>query len=159
MIGARPLVGHVLELAIWLSGTETDEQLAWFRAQEMPAVFRKQAAQWALLLGPLQFTIKHPGGERVPPVPPHISGPDVRLVVVEAEVLKHLRADRRDSGFIADLQPEDLQVLRRLTRGQHAKAHPGMPPLPDANCDAIIDAMGPEAAVAVLRRGTGSSLH
>ena len=155
----RPAPGSVIELAIWLTGEETDDILRRFKQEDMPREFKAMSERWNILLGPLLFTVKHPGEDRVPQVPPHISGIDVKLLVVEADVLMWRRPQTPGPGFVADLRSDDLQILRRVTRRQHAIAHPGMPPLPDVNCDAVIEEMGPDAAVAELRRSNQASLH
>jgi hypothetical protein len=154
MIKDRPQPGAVIEVAIWLSGEETEDHLRRFREDDMPEQFRQIAEHWLLIIGPLMFSTKKPGADRVPPVPRHIHGTDVKLIVVEAEVLGWRDAPKRGSAFLADLTSDDLQKLRKATRAAHAKAHPGMPPLPDANCDAIINEFGPEAAYNLIKRLT-----
>jgi hypothetical protein len=152
VIKGRPQPGQVIELAIWLSGEETEEHLRRFREEDMPAEFKSIADHWMLTFGPLMFTTKKPGDHRVPPVPKHIHGIDVKLIVVEAEVVGWREAPKRDSAFLADLRPDDLQKLRRATKAAHRRAHPGMPDLPDENCDAIINDLGPEAAYNLIAK-------
>lgn len=155
----RPKVGEFLETAMWLSGTETEEQLQHFCTVVARTWVDTAAERHHLLVGPLQFTLKRPGENRVPPVPKGVSGPDVRMLVIEAEVLRWLEPGRQGAGFLAELEPDDLQTLRRATRRAHRRAHPGMPPLPDEHCDAFIEALGPEAAVAQLRAAAGAASH
>lgn len=155
----RPPVGQVLEFAIWATGAETLDQIMRFQREDIPQAFARVAERWCLLLGPVRVVHKKPGQERVPTVPDWVKGPDVRLIVAEAEVLAHLKLALPGVGFVQDLTADDLQTLRRITRRAHRRAHPGMPPLPDENCDAIIEAMGPEVAVSQLRAAAGATQH
>lgn len=55
-----------------------------------------------------------PGDERVPGVPDHIQGQDVRLLVGEALVLGRKTVLKLNS-FLNDLDPKDLTRLRQIT--------------------------------------------
>lgn len=101
-----------------------------------------------LKLGPVSFEIKRPGQDRVPQVPAHVSGPDVRLLIATAEVLGFELAKR--SSFVDELSPRDLQRLRSATRNTHRG------PLSDEMCDQIIDQMGP---VSAARGVNGQMVH
>jgi hypothetical protein len=102
------------------------------------------------------FTEKLPGEERVPPVPGHISGPGVRLLVCEATVVASLKADIvKSTGFVHDLDKRDLERLRQITRAAHQKAQPMERLLTDAECDAVIEEIGPQSALATVREGVG----
>jgi hypothetical protein len=147
--------GEQIELAIWLTGTETPEHIKRFKEIDAPAIAKATEQQNGVAIGPLRFTIKKPGDDRVPKVPDHIKGPDVRLLVCEAETY-----DAPPSvisvgglGFIHDLTPEDLARLRKLTRRAHAKVSPG-DRLSDKHCDTIIESLGPDVAVRTLRDDT-----
>lgn len=147
-----PQVGQLIEVAIWLNGQETEEDLRRWVEETIPSTFKAAEARDRIVLGSVRYTEKLPGQDRVPPVPRHISGPNVRLLVAEAVVLGKTKPVI-EVGFIGDLTDEDLQRLRRLTRRAHQRAHPDFPPLTDAQCDAVINMMGPQAAVATLRKG------
>lgn len=134
--------GDLAECAIWLQGTETDDMLRQWKAD--CAYMMANGHDPVLKLGPLTFEIKRPGSDRVPPVPERITGPDVRLLIATAEVLGFETA--RPASFIGDLAESDLVKLRGITRRQHG--HRG--PLSDAQCDQIIDRLGPVAAGHVL---------
>src|SRR3990167_11391615 len=126
--------GDIAELSIWLDGTETEQQ-------------------HGVTLGPIEFTVKRPGDDRVPQVPSHIEGPDVRLLVGEAKVVYAPQYTIQPStAFVADLDKDDLLKLRVMTRRAHARTHPG-DRLSDKHCDAIIERLGPDVAVQTLRGG------
>lgn len=142
--------GRLIETAIWLDGTETDEDMRRWKEETIPASIRDVERRDKVLTGPITFTEKRPGDDRVPPVPKHIHGPNVRLLVAEAMVVGAAKPII-EVGFIGDLTDEDLVKLRRLTRGAYAKQNPTHPALTDRQCDQIINMLGPQSAVATLR--------
>lgn len=151
-------IGDVLECAIWLSGMEPEEMLARWKDVDCPGSLCAAADGREILTGPISFTVKRPGDDRVPSPPDHISGPDVRLLVAEAVVIGHRTLDG-GSSFLLDLEPDDLARLRAVTRRAYAKVHPGGA-LSDAECDMAINRTGPDAALAVLRSAVDArSLH
>jgi hypothetical protein len=100
------------------------------------------------------YTEKLPGDDRVPPVPNHIHGPGVRMLVCEATVVAILKADIiKSTGFVADLDKRDLERLRQITRAAHQKAQPMERLLTDAECDEVIERIGPQSALATVREG------
>jgi hypothetical protein len=148
--------GDTIEIAIWLSGTETLEQIERWKTVECAGAIKQAETQHRVLIGPLEFAIKRPGEDRVPQVPDHIHGPDVQLLVGEAKVV--YRPDYtlvHYTGFVADLPKDDLAKLRNLTRTAHTKTHPG-DRLTNRHCDAVIEALGPDVAVMTLRNGSAS---
>lgn len=130
--------GDLAECAIWITGEETTEMLRQWKAD--CAYMMSNGHEPALKLGPLSFEIKYPGQDRVPHVPDRIKGPDVRLLIATAEVLGF--EDVRKASFVGDLSEADLRKLRGITRRK--LGHKG--PLTDAQCDQLIDRLGPVAA-------------
>lgn len=130
-------IGDLAECSIWLNGTETDAMFTRWKA-DCPYMMANEHDP-VLKLGPLKFEIKRPGEARVPQVPSHVFGPDVRLLVATAEVIGF---ETRKSSFVNDLEERDLAKLRAITRRQHG--HRG--PLTDEQCDQIIERLGPLAA-------------
>lgn len=147
-----PQVGFPVEVSVWLTGCETAEIVERFR-RDCVIELSKWAADIGALMGPATFTEKQPGEDRVPPVPPAISGPAVRLLVCEARVAEVLRPQVAPApgGFVHDLDRQDLERLRIITRNAYAKHHPGSNPLTDTECDAVIERIGPESALRTLR--------
>lgn len=151
--------GDIAEIAVWLTGEETPQQVAHWKAVVCEDTARSVERQYNVKLGPWEFTEKRPGDDRVPPVPDHIAGIDVRLLVAEAKAGPGRPVILKETGFAADLDKNDLAQLRRLTRAAHARAHPG-DKLTDRHCDQIIEALGPDVAVRTLTEGRdGRSLH
>jgi hypothetical protein len=60
------------------------------------------------------------------------------------------------TGFIYDLTAKDLARLREVTRLMHYQAYPDSPLLTDAECDEIIERIGPQVALKNLRGAVDS---
>lgn len=142
--------GDHLELAIWLTGTEPEHQIEHWKTVVCVGLFTDAAKLYGLAIAPPEFTIKPVGADRVPPVPSHVSGPDVRLLYAEAKLVPGRPVILRETGFAADLDKDDLAKLRKITRRAHARRHPG-DRLNDRQCDQVIEALGPDVAVKTLR--------
>lgn len=152
--------GDVLETAVWLDGRETQQQRDQFQADAAEQM-RAEAQVFDCVIGPLRWIMKKPGDERVPEKPQHIDGPDVCLLVAEADVFK-----APSGNFLAELEPKDLLKLRKLTRKGYERAwqqwvRDGLvkgrcPRLTDRQADTLINDLGPDAAVAALERGSAT---
>lgn len=145
-------IGDTLELAIWLTGTETRQHVEQWRV-DVPMLLTAPWPQFRISLSPLRWTIKRPGEDRVPPVPASISGPDVRLLVAEADVVA-IGDIPRDRAFVGDLDKKDLAKLRKITKralGQDGRI------ISDDVADSIIEKLGPDSAARALRASV--SLH
>lgn len=141
--------GDIAEVAIWMTGTETPEHLHHWKTVICRTIAEEAERQHHVTLGPWTFAEKRPGEDRVPPVPDHVHGPDVRLLVAEAKIGPGRPVILKESGFVADLDKNDLERLRIITRRVHARKAPG-DRLSDRHCDQIIEALGPETAVKTL---------
>ena len=142
-------VGDMIESAIWIDGTETKEQRKQFEAEITNAIDELCDTE-GFLRGPVAFFEKLPLDDRVPAVPDHVSGPNVRLLAVEAAVVG-IRPIESTGSFIANLEKKDLERLRALTRSG-AKKYDRNVVLTDAECDEIIEELGPAAALDTLRQ-------
>ena len=159
--------GDTVECAIWVDGRETPAQRRQFEKDVQIAMVEGQARH-GTILGPVIWTEKKPGDDRVPPVPNHIAGPNVRLLVAEARVVALLRAPRfaglalrslGEAGFVHELEPDDHALLRRIARRQYELQYPGHDRLTDRQCDTLINDLGPEAALETLQSLRPSDLH
>lgn len=149
--------GETLEVAIWMTGRETPEQIEAAEAA-IARSFDATCAERNVKIGPVLFEEKRPGEDRVPQVPDHVSGPDVRLLVATAEIVARAPELKRYS-FLAELEPDDLQRLRLLTRQAFEQHYPGQT-LNDAECDAVIELIGPESAMKTVRAAVdGGHVH
>ena len=151
----RVRVGDTLEAAIWLTGEETEELKARFKA-DVARTMAESNERNGVVTGPIRWTEKFPGDDRVPPVPDRIKGFCVRLLVAEADVLNVRPSESR---FLAELEPADLRRLRKITRDAHKlwwlRTFPGQPwPRPsDRQCDTLINDLGPEAGLDAMQKG------
>lgn len=148
-------IGMPIEVAIWLTGRETEQHMVQWR-RDCEAEIGRFGLEHGVMMSEGVYTEKRPGEDRVPQVPDHISGPDVRLLVCEARVLRPETQIVKSTGFVQDLDAKDLARLRQITRRAYAKTHPGQARLNDAECDAIIERVGPESALKTLRGGVDS---
>lgn len=157
MIGQQPRirVGSVLESAIWLTGEEDESLKQRFKA-DVQRSMEEANEKRGVVTGPVRWTEKLPGDDRVPPVPDGIQGACVRLLVAEAEVLN---VRETESRFLAELEPSDLRLLRKITRAAHKswwlKTYPQYrwPQPSDRQLDTLINDLGPEAGLEALQKG------
>ena len=144
--------GDLAEVSFWLNGTETPDMIERFKTDCRDRLLL-EAKHHKVEVGPIAWSFLAVGAERVPKVPDHIKGPDVRLLYGEAKVAYRPEYTFKPaSAFTADLAKDDLAKLRKLTRRAHARKHPG-DRLTDRHCDQIIEALGPDVAVKTLRDG------
>lgn len=142
--------GDVLTAAIWMDGRETADQRAQFEKDIQEALAAGQS-QRKVIMGPITWVEKRPGDDQVPPVPDHIAGPNVRLLVAESRVMGLVANINSPIGFIHDLEPDDLALLMRITRKNYEQAYPNEPRLTDRQCHTLINDLGPDVAVATLQ--------
>ena len=126
--------GDTAECAIWIDGTESEAMLKQWKADVGFMISETQ--QPKLKLGPVSFEIKRPGEDRVPQVPDHLQGPDVRLLIATAEVLGF---ETKLGSFLNEIEERDLVKLRKVTRKQYGK-------MSNEQCDQIIERLGPLCA-------------
>jgi hypothetical protein len=149
-------IGDVVQSSVWITGEETPDIRKQYELDATQAISDLCYSQ-GYEHGPVTFVEKLPSDSEVPEVPDHISGPRVRLLIVEAEVVDKAVINSRGS-FVANLEKVDLERLRKITRTQWAKMHP-LDALSDEQCDDYIEELGPEAALDVLRKSVGTSVH
>lgn len=143
-MAAVPKVGDTLEVSVWLTGTETLDE-AKSIGETVKAELMNRMAAVSLVPGPIRNVFLRPGDSRVPPVPDHIHGPDVRLLVAEVDAVGRVPA-LSPLSFLGDLDPVDLARLRAVTR-----LAAGQRVLSDEECDRVIEALGPDTALKTLR--------
>lgn len=149
--------GELIENAIWLDGTETPDQRRAYQTLITEAI-SETCAHHGMEHGPVTFVEKRPGDDRVPPVPKHIekkagSLTEIRLLVAEA-LITGPAIQEQENRFIFNLEYKDLLRLRAITRSAWQRMAPAAPLLTDAECDEVIEQIGPDAAVDALRKHT-----
>lgn len=141
-------LGEIIETAMWITGDEAPQIRRQYE-QDVHQAIGIVCANQGFEHGPVTFIEKLPGAERVPPVPKHIQGSRVRLLVAEATVVGI--AVRTSKGSLcANLEKKDLQRLRTITRRAWQKFNP-QGSLTDQQCDDYIEQIGPAAALETLR--------
>lgn len=144
-------IGDIVHTAIWIDGRETPEVRAQYEQDVRESLVHLCDAH-GFEIGLVTFTEKHPEDNDVPPVPDHINGERIRLLYAEADVVSKKVLSSKGS-FIADLDKKDLELLRSITRKAGAAF------LTDAQCDEIIEEIGPEAAMDAVRKNYIKTLH
>jgi len=144
--------GETVESAIWLDGHETSEDLRRFKADVIDAI-DTACAESNVKRSPVVFVEKKPGDERVPAVPDHIQGLDVRLLVAEADIVGYVKPET-SRAFVGDLDAKDLETLRGITKRAHQAHNPGKT-LTNIQCDDVIETLGPDTALKTL----GAEVH
>lgn len=138
----NPKVGDMLEAALWFnSANPLDKVQAQRGVREALEIM---ATSIGLLVGDIIWEEIGPEDGRVPVPPEAYSGTPMCLYGMAPVVAVRRQAV---SAFTHELEEEDLAVMRRHTRsgaGQH---------LTDAECDEIINGIGPDVAGARLRDG------
>ena len=146
--------GEILEVGMWLAGTETADEINHYVDTLAREALRQGAAERGFDIAPeLTVEFKAPNEDRVPEVPDGVQGPKVTFLVVEAQVIDSVLSATPSSLFAADLEPDDLRRLRKITRRAYKEAMPHMPRLSDGQCSTIINDLGPDAAELALKRG------
>ena len=144
-------VGDYIESAIWVTGDESPSTRTRYE-QDVRQAVSDLCSEEGFEYGPITFTEKRPGDDRVPPVPDHVQGSRVRLLVGEALILCK-SVTTSEGSFVANLDKKDLIRLRAITRNGLAKQRPDYV-MSDSECDQYIEQYGPEAAVETLRKHT-----
>ena len=139
-------IGEIIESAIWLTGDESEETRKRYE-QDVTEAIDYFCHKNEFTHGPVAFVEKLPGTDRVPAVPAHISGPRIRLLVAESTITAKAVITPQGS-FIANLDKHDLDRLRKITRRAGMKTRRI---LSDAECDDIIEKLGPATALDTLR--------
>jgi len=145
-------VGDVMEVSLWFNFEKPGEAE---KAKEgIYKAFILTEEKHGVRLGPVDFEVLAPGDERVPEPPGHFGGtPKLMLgfAIVEKLVYQTIGGNH---GFTQDLEPDDLETLRALTRKAHKQHKPLAVPLTDEQADTVINEVGPETAMKSLDSGT-----
>lgn len=141
-------IGEEVQIALWVSDDDPPAKIKWWKELEVPRVFKDSARASGVEIGPITWRELKPGEDNAGHPPKKIQGTNVRLLIAEAEVVAEfvIAQDIDKIPFTAELSPKDLELLRTVTRDAY---HPT--PLTDAQCDKVINALGPEVMEKTLR--------
>lgn len=141
-------IGDIVTNAIWVDGNESKEMRAQYE-KDVTNQIDILCQDKGFIRGEVTFIEKRPDAEDVEfPVPDHIQGDCVRLLVAEAKIVEK-KIEVKIGSFVHNLDKKDLQTLRKMTRKAHAKKFGTL--IGNRQCDEIIEEIGPDAAVAALR--------
>jgi len=139
-------VGEVIVNSIWMTGDEPEGMKERYKRDILES-FDVLCKKEGFVHGPINMYEKRPG-EGIVPVPDHIQGSRVRLLIIEAELVEKLVVESAPS-FVGNLERSDLVKLRKITRDRAAKDLKRI--ISDEECDEVIEELGPDAALATLR--------
>lgn len=141
-------IGDVITNATWITGDEPAGMKEQYIKDILGTFDHKCKTEGFIYAGVTLFE-KHPEDHDVPPVPDHIQGSNVRLLVIEATIVDKLIIETKGS-FINELERKDLMRLRKITRDRGVKDLGRI--ISNAECDEVIEELGPDAALATLRK-------
>lgn len=137
-------IGQHIERA-WYFRSELERPEAERRIKA--AIIEEALEHGASLTAPEWETLE-PGDERIDPARPE-KWREARVLVGRCLVVDITRPVQPES-FLAGLERKDLDRLRSVTRVMHRRAKPKAPPLTDAECDEIIEDIGPQVGAQML---------
>jgi|TARA_R110000796_G_scaffold121366_3_gene235514 hypothetical protein len=140
-------VGDIVHNAMWITGDEPLGMKAKYQ-RDVEETIDDLCEKNGFKHGPITAIEKRPGEYKVPPVPDHIQGSRVRLLVLEATVVDKLVIGNKPS-FVNNLERKDLMQLRWITRQAALKNHNQH--IGNRECDEIIEILGPDAALSTLK--------
>ena len=140
-------LGDVVENAIWVTGDEPEGMKDKYKKDAIETI-EELCKTYGFIHGEIVFSEKRPNEDRVPEVPDHIQGSCVRLLVLEATLVKKTLQTTEDS-FVNNLERKDLVKLRKITRDVVKKHYHRM--INNEECDDIIESLGADAALEAMR--------
>lgn len=129
-------IGDALPAALWFNDDHPKDRADAVRG--IKEALEMTAADAGVKLGPIQWDVVDPLSPRVPTPPDTFQG-DIKCMIGEAIIVGHIKTD--DKNFTDDLEPHDLERLRKSTRKQMGNAN-----LTDEECDDFINDFGPDVA-------------
>jgi len=142
------IVGEVIVNSIWMTGDEPEGMKERYKKDILDS-FDVLCRKEGFVHGPITMYEKRPG-DGIVPVPDHIQGSKVRLLILEAELVEKLVVASEPTSFVSNLDRADLVKLRKITRDRGAKDLKRI--ISNKECDEIIEELGPDAAVDTLRK-------
>jgi len=140
-------IGEVIINSIWMTGDEPEGMKERYKKDILKS-FDDLCKEQGFVHGPITMYEKRPG-DGIVPVPDHIQGSRVRLLILEAELVEKLVVQSEPTSFVSTLERSDLVKLRKITRDRAAKDLKRI--ISNKECDEVIEELGPDAALATLR--------
>lgn len=152
---AQLKIGDILPAALWYNPWQPQD---YDRAKEgITETLGLVAENDGVTISPVTFEVLEWNDDRLPE-PPKWAHNGVKCLLGEAVITGYV-SDIKVTSFLADLDKKDLERLRDIQRRVHRKYYPGEV-LTDAQCDSLIEQIGPEAAFDAVKRAVDSgSVH
>ena len=140
-------LGEVIINSIWMTGDEPEGMKERYKKDILES-FDILCRQEGFVHGPITMYEKRPG-DGIVPVPDHIQGSKVRLLILEATLVDKLVVQSEPTSFVSNLDRADLVKLRKITRDTAAKEFKRI--ISNEECDELIEELGPDVALDTLR--------
>jgi len=126
------------------------------QSQIVASLYAK-AQEASVALGQIEFEDTTPDDQRIPADTVKEWPLGTRVLIGSCKVIGNAvliadNEDKRGMEFLAELPPDDLQLLRRLTRLVARRFHKH---LTDAECDAVIAERGPQINELMIAHAAG----
>lgn len=133
------MIGEWRQAALWFNG---DEQKG--KAERvLRNMLSLDAQTLGVDLGEVELEVIDANSQRLNGAVPPESG--AQVLAAYAEVIG-LKTTIEDAGFLANLEPDDLERLRKATRRAYLKANPGAISPSQSDLDAMVGRLAPETA-------------
>jgi hypothetical protein len=140
-------VGDIVHNAMWITGDEPEGMKEKYK-KDVEGTIDDLCKREGYEHGAILAIEKRPGDYQVPPVPDHVQGSRVRLLVLEAKLVKKIVLGEKPS-FVKNLDRKDLAQLRWITRKAALKNFKKS--IGNIECDEIIEELGVDVALSTLR--------
>lgn len=137
------------EAALWFNGANPEDKALAKRG--IKDALKIIAVNEGYELGPVRWLDLPPDHSILAVEPPKEFKRGARCLVGEANGRPMNHIVTPVSGFTHELEAKDLQALRERTRLAHRGYYPVAEVLTDAECDEVINELGPETALECLR--------
>jgi hypothetical protein len=151
-------IGDTAQFGFWVSDDMPAEDIHDYKQRAQDSL-NASAAYQGVKLGKFHWRTLRPNEEDAGTPPEEVTGINVRMLVVEADVTAIIQA-KQQNNFVSDLGFKDLQRLREITREQYAKAN-NVPKnyLQDSACDEVLNELGPDVLEMIIREAVDASKH
>lgn len=141
----NPEIGQYRIVSLWFNGEQQREAARKF----LKNLLELDEINAGFVLAPVEYEVLNANDPRLNDAKPPESG--AQVLVATAQILDMKAMPAKDAGFIANLEPHDLERLRKATVRAYKKAYPGGSPLTQDQIDKLVGKLGPETAARITR--------
>lgn len=144
-------IGERIEAAWWVEANNPLSKAA--GKSEIKRAIKGVCAEQGLEVSPIEWRTLRPGEEGVGDLPRWAEeGKPLELLVGRVVIRAKRPVILKKSGFVADLDRADLTLLRSVTARVYQRRFPNHPAPTLEQLDEIIEQVGPESAMRLIRR-------